>query len=43
MKGALRHDLLNVIPNIEHILSLEFFEKTRFQKTFHSIDMRNIS
>ena len=43
MKGALRNDLLNVISNIEQILSFELIERTDFQETFHFIDMCSIS
>ena len=43
MKGALRNDLLNVISNIEQILSFELIERTDFQETFHCIDMCSIS
>ena len=43
MKGSLRNDLLNLIPNIEQILSFELLEKTHFQEIFHWIDMYNIS
>ena len=43
MKGALRNDLLNVIPNIEQILSFKLLERTDFQETFHCIDMCSTS